>query len=101
MMLLSVGRTPLEYANLSELDQAMTNVINNKNLSSLEKINLYSKLLQKNLKMEQKIKANEIPTGETTAVPPETVVTKTRRNLYKKVVVLVDRLKFFTGCADH
>ena len=44
----------------------MTNVINNKNL--------YSKLLQKNLKIEQKIKANEIPTVETTAEPPETVV---------------------------
>ena len=40
MMLVPVGRTPLDYANLSELDQAMTNVINNKNLSSLEKINL-------------------------------------------------------------
>jgi len=31
MMLIPAGRTPIEYSNLSELDQAMTNVINNKN----------------------------------------------------------------------
>ena len=55
MMLIPAGRTPIEYSNMSELDQAMTNVINNRNLSSLEKINLYSRLLQKNLKMEEKI----------------------------------------------
>lgn len=64
MMLIPAGRTPIEYSNLSELDQAMTNVINNKNLSPLEKINLYSKLLQKNLKMEEKLKANENPEGK-------------------------------------
>ncbi len=71
MMLISAGRTPIEYSNMSELDQAMTNVINNRNLSSLEKINLYSWLLQKNLKMEEKIKANETPVPE---IPPKEAV---------------------------
>jgi hypothetical protein len=71
MMLIPAGRTPIEYSNMSELDQAMTNVINNRNLSSLEKINLYSRLLQKNLKMEEKIKANETPVPE---IPPKEAV---------------------------
>ena len=53
MMLIPAGRTPIEYSNLSELDQAMTNVINNKNLSPLEKINLFSKLLQKHSKRKK------------------------------------------------
>jgi hypothetical protein len=56
MMLISAGRTPIEYSNMSEPDQAMKNVINNRNLSSLEKFNLFSRLLQKNLKMEEKKK---------------------------------------------
>ena len=58
MILVPAGRTPIEVSNLSELDKAMSNVINNNKLSPLEKVNLYSKLLQKNLKMEEKIKAN-------------------------------------------
>jgi hypothetical protein len=54
MMLIPAGRTPLEYSNMSKLDQAMTNYMNNRNLLSLEKINLYSRLLQKNLKRKKK-----------------------------------------------
>jgi hypothetical protein len=47
MMLVPAGRVPLEISTLSELDQAMTTVINNNKLSTLEKINLYSKILNK------------------------------------------------------
>ena len=56
MMLVPAGRLPLEVSSLTELDQAMTNVINNKSLSTLEKINLYSRILKKNLLIEERLK---------------------------------------------
>lgn len=60
MMLVPAGRVPLELSSLSELDQAMTNVINNKSLSNLEKINLYSRILKKNLTFEERLKGKTI-----------------------------------------
>jgi hypothetical protein len=71
MMLIPAGRTPIEYSKMSELDQAMINVINNRNLSSLEEFNLYSRLFPTNLKMEEKIKANETPVPE---IPPKEAI---------------------------
>ena len=62
MMLVPAGRVPLEVSALSELDQAMTNVINNKSLSPLEKINLYSNILKKNLTIEERLKGKNIQT---------------------------------------
>ena len=56
MMLVPAGRQPLELTTMSDLDTAMTNVINSKNLTTLEKINLYSQILKKNLKVEEKFK---------------------------------------------
>ena len=56
MMLVPAGRQPLELTTMSDLDTAMTNVINSKNLTTLEKINLYSQILKKNLKIEEKFK---------------------------------------------
>ena len=56
MMLVPAGRQPLELTTMSELDTAMSNVINNKNLTTLEKINIYSQILKKNLKLEEKFK---------------------------------------------
>ena len=38
MMLIPAGRTPLELSTMSELDQSMSNVVNNKHLSTLEKL---------------------------------------------------------------
>ena len=44
---------------MSELDKAMSNVINNNNLSTLEKINLYSQILKRNFKFEENLKNNQ------------------------------------------
>jgi len=61
MMLIPAGRTPLELSTMSELDQSMSNVVNNKHLSTLEKLSIYSQILKKNLKMEEKLKENNTP----------------------------------------
>ena len=55
MMLVPAGRVPLEISTMSDLDKAMTNVINNKNLTSHEKISLYSRILKKNLTIEENL----------------------------------------------
>jgi hypothetical protein len=60
MMLVPAGRVPLEISALSELDQAMTTVINNNKLSTLEKINLYSKILKKNFVIEARLKNKNV-----------------------------------------
>ena len=59
MMLVPLGRTPIEVSAMSELDKAMSNVINNNNLSTLEKINLYSQILKRNFKFEENLKNNQ------------------------------------------
>jgi hypothetical protein len=48
------------------LDQAMTTVINNNNLSTLEKINLYSKILKKNFVIEARLKNKNVQSIPTT-----------------------------------
>ena len=66
MMLVPAGRVPLEISALSELDQAMTTVINNNKLSTLEKINLYSKILKKNFVIEARLKNKNVQSIPTT-----------------------------------
>ena len=75
MMLVPAGRQPLELTTMSDLDTAMTNVINSKNLTTLEKINLYSQILKKNLKIEEKFKQIQ------PNVVPESFNVKTETNV--------------------
>jgi hypothetical protein len=71
MMLVPAGRVPLEISTLSELDKAMSSVLNNQKLSNLQKINLYSKILNKNLIMEERLKSKNV---DTQSVPkPENI----------------------------
>ena len=89
MILVPAGRTPIEVSNLSELDKAMSNVINNNKLSPLEKVNLYSKLLQKNLKMEEKIKANnQQPAPPPIKEEPKEIKEQPIKRQYKYVKVV-------------
>ena len=55
MMLVPAGRPAPEVSELSALDQAMSNILNNRNISNIEKINLYQKVLRKNLAMENNL----------------------------------------------
>ena len=59
---------------MSELDQSMSNVVNNKHLSTLEKLSIYSQILKKNLKMEEKLKENNTPSK----VSEESIKTETK-----------------------
>ena len=51
---------PLEIKTMSELDQSMSNVLNNQELSTMEKLNMYSQILSKNLKLEEKLKESPV-----------------------------------------
>jgi hypothetical protein len=62
MMFVPAGRVPLEISTLSELDKAMSSVLNNQKLSNLQKINLYSKILNKNLIKEERLKSKNVDT---------------------------------------
>ena len=68
MLLVPAGRVPLEISTMSDLDKAMTNVINNKNLTAHEKISLYSRILKKNLTIEENLwgknSVNEVSNDE-------------------------------------
>ena len=57
---------------MSELDTAMSNVINNKNFTTLEKINIYSQILKKNLKLEEKFKEKLSNINESSKFQAET-----------------------------
>ena len=56
MMLVPAGRPAPEISELSALDQAMSNILNNRSISNVEKLNLYKKVLRKNLAMETNLK---------------------------------------------
>ena len=72
MMIVPAGRVPFEISTLSELDKAMSSVLNNQKLSNLQKINLYSKILNKNLIMEERLNSKNV---DTQSVPkPENII---------------------------
>ena len=56
MILVPAERPDPEQASLSTLDQAMSSVLFNKNLTNVEKVNLYQQILRKNLTLDAKIK---------------------------------------------
>ena len=56
MILVPTGRPDPELASLSNLDQAMSNVLHNKNLTNVETVNLYQQILRKNLTVDAKLK---------------------------------------------
>ena len=56
MMLVPASRPAPEISELSALDQAMSNSLNNRSISNVEKLNLYKKVLRKNLAMETNLK---------------------------------------------
>jgi hypothetical protein len=62
MMLILAGRVPLEISTVTESDRAMSNVLNNLKLTNLQKINLYGKILKKNLIMEERLKSKNVDT---------------------------------------
>ena len=66
MLLVPAGRVPLEISTMSDLD--LTNVINNKNLTAHEKISQYSRILKKNLTIEENLwgknSVNEVSNDE-------------------------------------
>ena len=81
MMLVPAGRVPLEISTLSELDLAMTNVINNKALSNFEKINLYSRILKKNLTLEERLKGKTIDSlAKEPEIPIKKEIKKEKKN---------------------
>ena len=60
MMLVPAGRPDPEISSLSNLDQAMSNVLNNKNLTNIDKINLYQMILRKNLAVEARLRQKSV-----------------------------------------
>ena len=87
MMLVPAGRVPLEISTLSEFDQAMTNVINNKALSNFEKINLYSRILKKNLTLEERLKGKTI---DSLAKEPEIPIKKKIKKEIKRKIAKIE-----------
>jgi hypothetical protein len=56
MMLVPAGRSEPEFNELNTLDREMANILENKDLTSFEKINLYHQILQKNLAVESRLR---------------------------------------------
>ena len=95
-----VPTTEAELTQLSELDSELTNILKNKELNQDDKIKLYTNVLGKYKKFEEKVYPNEnfIPDNQ------ENFQTPTKQKLFPKNVLLKKKIGkpvlLYTGSAN-